>query len=84
MRKKDSVKRLLILVLGLLGLGIMTSFYGYGWFTYFYHHIFWKTGNKFNVNGHILIIGVYFTLLFFFSNTYGALKIGYLKPMDVF
>ena len=30
------------------------------------------------------MIGIYFVLLFFFSNTYGALKIGYLKPLDVF
>ena len=29
-------------------------------------------------------MGIYFALLFFFSNTYGALKIGYLKPMDIF
>lgn len=84
MRKKDSIKRLIILALGLTGLVILALFYAYDWRTYFYNHIFWKTGNKFNVNGHILIIGVYFALLFFFSNTYGALKIGYLKPMDVF
>ena len=32
----------------------------------------------------MLIVALYFILLFFFSNTYGALKIGYLKPLDIF
>ena len=30
------------------------------------------------------MVFVYFILLFFFSNTYGGMKVGYLKPMDVF
>ena len=30
------------------------------------------------------MIFVYFVLLLFFSTTYGGLKIGYLKPWDVF
>lgn len=84
MRRNDSKKRLIILALSLIGLCILTFFYGYDWFHYYYQHIANKTGNKFNVNGHRLIIAVYFALLFFFSNTYGALKIGYLKPLDVF
>ncbi|MBQ7840770.1 MAG: sugar transferase [Lachnospiraceae bacterium] len=84
MRKNDSTKRLIILALSLIGLCVLTAFYSYGWFHYFYQHIYHRTGNKFNVNGHYLIIGIYFVLLFFFSNTYGALKIGYLKPVDIF
>lgn len=39
---------------------------------------------KFYVNGHILMLSIYLILLFFFSSTYGGLKIGYLKPVDVF
>lgn len=84
MRKNDSAKRLLILALGMIGLCVLTYFYGHDWFAYYYHHIKNKTSNKFNFNGHLLIITLYFALLFFFSNTYGALKIGYLKPVDVF
>ncbi len=83
-KKKDSQKRLLILALSLIGLCILTSFYAHDWFTYYYQHIMNKTMNRFNVNGHRLIIGLYFVLLLFFSNTYNALKIGYLKPMDIF
>lgn len=84
MRRNDSIKRLLILALSLIGLCILTSFYAYGWFHYYYQHIMNKTFNRFTQNGHLLIISLYFVLLFFFSNTYGALKIGYLKPFDVF
>lgn len=84
MRRNDSAKRLLILALSLIGLCILTSFYAYGWFHYYYQHIANKTFNKFQFNGHLLIIALYFALLFFFSQTYGALKIGYLKPLDVF
>ena len=84
MRQNESLKRLMMLALSVAGLCALTAFYAYMWYNYFYNHIFWKTGNRFNVNGHILVVGIYFVLLFFFSNTYGALKIGYLKPMDVF
>ena len=83
-KKNDSVKRLIILALGLIGLCVLTAFYAHDWFAYYYHHIAWKTHNRFNVNGHLLIVALYFILLFFFSNTYGALKIGYLKPLDIF
>lgn len=84
MTQKGSAKRLIILALALLGLVIYTGFYAYMWYHYFYHQIAWKTQNPFYRNGHLLVIGIYFVLLFFFSNTYGALKIGYLKPFDVF
>ena len=84
MKQKGSAKRLVILALALLGLVIYTAFYAYMWYHYFYNQIFWKTQNPFYRNGHLLVIGIYFVLLFFFSNTYGALKIGYLKSLDVF
>lgn len=84
MRKNDSAKRLILLALSLTGLCILTYFYGHDWFFYYYQHIANKTQNRFNINGHRLIVGLYFVLLFFFSQTYGALRIGYLKPLDLF
>ncbi len=84
MRKNDSAKRLILLALSLTGLCILTYFYGHDWFRYYYQHIANKTHNRFNINGHRLIVGLYFVLLFFFSQTYGALRIGYLKPLDLF
>ena len=43
MKKNDSVKRLIILALGLIGLCVLTAFYAHDWFAYYYHHIAWKT-----------------------------------------
>ena len=68
MKQKGSVKRLVILALAVLGLVIYTGFYVYMWQHYFYHQIAWKTQNPFYRNGHLLVIGIYFVLLFFFSN----------------
>lgn len=80
----SSFKRLLALLLGLIGLALETAVYGYMWFISFYPKINnYNQGLKFYMNGHILIIAIYLLLLFFFSSTYGGLKIGYLKPMDV-
>ena len=45
MKKNDSVKRLIILALGLIGLCVLTAFYARDWFAYYYHHIAWKTHN---------------------------------------
>ena len=56
MKKNDSVKRLIILALGLIGLCVLTAFYAHDWFAYYYHHIAWKTHNRFNVNGHLLML----------------------------
>ena len=44
----------------------------------------WHNLGKLTSRGHLLVIGIYFVLLFFFENTYGGLKIGYLKPVEVY
>ncbi|NLL76608.1 MAG: exopolysaccharide biosynthesis polyprenyl glycosylphosphotransferase [Clostridiales bacterium] len=82
MKHLDSMKRIIILQLSLIGLCLQTAVYAYFWFTSYYPLVLLKL--KFYINGHILIIGIYLVLLFFFSNTYGGLKIGYLKPSEVF
>ena len=35
MKKNDSVKRLIILALGLIGLCVLTAFYAHDWFCFF-------------------------------------------------
>lgn len=82
MKRLESMKRIIILQLSLLGLCLQTAVYAYFWFESYYPLVLLKL--KFYINGHILIIGIYFVLLFFFTNTYGGLKIGYLKPSEVF
>lgn len=82
MSKKESLKRAIILCLSFLGILIHTAVYAYTWLEVYHMRLVWH--NKFTFRGHILMIFVYFVLLLFFSTTYGGLKIGYLKPFDVF
>ena len=84
MRRFESLKRLVILQLSFIGLIIHTAVYAYFWFQKYYPYLLYHGKTKFFRNGHLLIILIYFVLLFFFAGMYGALKIGYLKPTDVF
>ncbi|MDO4284105.1 MAG: exopolysaccharide biosynthesis polyprenyl glycosylphosphotransferase [Eubacteriales bacterium] len=78
----ESLKRVIVLQLSLVGLLLQTGVYAYFWFTAYYPDAV-RLKLKFYFNGHALILLIYFFLLLFFSNTYGGTKIGYLKPLDV-
>ena len=82
MRRKESLKRLLILGLSFLGIILVTLLYAYTWIEQYHQRYIYNV--KLYFWGHILMVFVYFVLLFFFNTTYGGMKIGYLKPMDVF
>ncbi|MGN1313685.1 MAG: exopolysaccharide biosynthesis polyprenyl glycosylphosphotransferase [Lachnospiraceae bacterium] len=82
MRTNESGKRLLILLLSFLGICILTAMYAYTWLFVYHQRIIWNV--KLYFWGHVLMVFIYFILLFFFVSTYGGLRIGYLKPMDVF
>ncbi len=82
MSKKESLKRLIILCMSFMGILIQTAIYAYTWLEVYHMKLAWH--NKFTFKGHILMIFVYFVLILFFSTTYGGLKIGYLKPWDVY
>ena len=82
MSNKETVKRTIILLWSLLGVAILTSIYAYEWIYVLLGKYVWKVNLYFK--GHILLVFIYGILLFFFSSTFGGLKIGYLKPMDVF
>ena len=85
MKRLESVKRMIVLWLNFAGLIFHTAVYAYLWFAYYYPVISKDTFRfKFYKNGHMLMIAIYFVLLFFFFHTYGGLKVGYLKPMEVF
>lgn len=84
MNRKNTFKRLIVLALSFIGLLFESAVYGWLWFEKFYPSINNSNrGLKFYINGHVLIIAIYLVLLLFFASTYGGLKIGYLKPMDV-
>ncbi|MBE5858618.1 MAG: exopolysaccharide biosynthesis polyprenyl glycosylphosphotransferase [Butyrivibrio sp.] len=94
MKQVESVKRIFVLFLGFLGLLLQSSVYAYFWFKVYYPIVsstrisadgyVFGSGLKLYFRGHLLVLAIYFVLLVFFSNTYGGLKIGYLKSMDLF
>jgi len=84
-KRFESIKRMIVLWLGFMGLIMHTAVYAYVWMKYYYPLVNqFNLGLRFYRNGHLLVFAIYLVLLFFFTNTYGGLKIGYLKPMDVF
>lgn len=90
MKQSESFKRITVLLLDFLGICMHVAVFAWAWFS-FYHPFIGRVregsttmGPTFVTKGHILILAVYFVLMFFFLNTYGGLKIGYLKPVDVF
>lgn len=79
MKKLESSRRILILILSLLSLVSQVAAYAFCWFHFYKSTIaitFW-------IKGDILMIAVYAVLLFFFSKMYGGMKIGYLKAWEV-
>lgn len=85
MKHLESIKKIIVLWLGYVGLLIQTAVYAYIWLEYYYPVISKFTVRlKYTRNGHIGIFAIYLILLFFFTGTYGGLKIGYLKPLDLF
>ncbi len=82
MSVKETVKRTIILFWSLLGVAFLTAIYAYVWMNVIHGRLVWHV--KLYFKGHLLMIFVYFVLIFFFSSTFGGLKIGYLKPWDVF
>ena len=96
MNKKhsESVKRIVVLILGAMGLVMETVPYAICWFKSYYPIVslprinddgyLLSNGLKLYFRGHLLVIAIYFLLLLFLTATYGGLKIGYLKSMDIF
>lgn len=82
MRKHESLKRAIILLLSLSGLILQTAVYGYLWYHIYFPYISYRL--PFWQKGHWLLILLYFALLTLFSQTYGGTRVGYLKATDVF
>lgn len=84
MKRLESVKRLVVLQLNLMGILIQAAIYGYVWFVYYREMVYQQIWVKLFNKGNWLMIGIYAVLLLFFNVTYGGMKIGHLKAMDVF
>lgn len=72
-------KRVLIFLLSVLLVLALTSAFAYIWYTVYGLHItlpFWRRGN-------ILVVVIYGIILLLFARMYSALRVGYLKRIDV-
>lgn len=84
MGKIEAAKRSIILQMSLIGLFFHTALYIYVWHKVYNDIMQNSMWRSFHRKGFWLLAAVYFILLLFFTATYGGLKVGYLKPMDVF
>ena len=83
-KNKEAKKRAILLLLSLAGMCMQMVVYAYVWLEVYYPYLARLGRVNFYLNAHVLVILLYLLLLFFFENTYGGLKIGYLKPMEVY
>ena len=84
MGRIEAAKRTIILQMSLIGLVFQTVLYIYVWHKVYNDIMQSGMWRSFHRKGFWLLAAVYFILLLFFTATYGGLKVGYLKPMDVF
>ncbi len=84
MGRIEAAKRTIILQMSLIGLVFQTVLYIYVWYEVYNDIMQSGMWRSFHRKGFWLLAAVYFILLLFFTATYGGLKVGYLKPMDVF
>ena len=84
MKRIEAAKRTIILQMSLIGLVFQTVLYIYVWHQVYNDIMQSNMWRSFHRKGFWLLAAVYFLLLLFFTATYGGLRIGYLKPMDVF
>ena len=94
LKQAESVKKIAALQMTAIGVLLQTAVYAYFWL-YVYYPVVSRPhvsldgyalgeGLKLYFRGHVLVILIYLVLLWFFSNTYGALRIGYQKVTDIF
>lgn len=81
LRKLESFKRLILLCLSGICLAGQIGIYAYYWYTNYYERV--RVYLQFWERGHWLMIAIYGVLLFFFSNMYGSMRIGYLKNVEI-
>ena len=81
MEYREKYKRLLRFALTILNVAVLTGVYAYFWFSYYHDRQI--IGIRYFRWGHYAILTLYAVLLYFFASVYGAMKVGYLRVMDV-
>lgn len=83
MRKLETSKRIILLALSGVCIALETLVFVYYWKTNFSPSITTETGIHYYWRADALQIAFYVVMLFFFSNMYGGMRIGYLKNAEV-
>jgi len=79
MSVKDYGKRIIVFFVSVLLVAVLTAAFAYVWYTVYGLKIklpFWRRGN-------ILVVLIYGIILLLFAKMYSALRVGYLKRIDV-
>ena len=82
LKKLETYKRLINLVLVMICLGLEVGDFAYHWLVHFQYSVveqlrdFWRMG-------HLAEVGFYAIVLLFLSNMYGGMRLGYLKNMEL-
>lgn len=80
MKKLETSRRILLLILSALSMISQVAVYACCWFFAYKGMV----AKEFWIKGDLLMIAIYMVLLFFFSRMYGGMRIGYLKAWEVF
>ncbi len=79
MKKLETWKRLILIAMSSICIGLQVGLYALFWYGYYSERMYLK----FYFKGHLLMLFVYGVLLFFFSQMYGGMRIGYLRSGEV-
>lgn len=80
MKTVDPYKRTILFFASMINMLLMTAVFAVIWYGYYGDMMF---VTRFYRRGHYLVITLFFVLLFFFSNTYGSLRIGQNRRIEV-
>ena len=79
MKKLETYKRLIQIALSSICIILQMGVYALFWYGYYSERMYLK----FYFKGRLLMLFVYIVLLFFFSQMYGGMRIGYLRSGEV-
>ncbi len=79
-RNFDPYKRTILFIASIINITLMTIVFAYAWYKYYSNTMYVI---NFYRRGNYMVFGMYFLLVFFFSNMYGGLKIGQLRRIEV-
>ncbi len=82
LRRMESFKRLINLGLSAVCLALEIGIFAFNWLEHFQFSLVEPLRN-FYFNGHLLEVSIYGAILFFLSNMYGGMRLGYLKNSEI-